>query len=518
LKNNRIKKILILIALFLLAVMGYFLFPKQPVPEIKNFTQVNRSPKIFPDYSVIVIPFNLAPINFMVKEPGEQFLVRISAHKGKEIKLFQRNPEIGIPADAWKQMLSDNLNDSICLDIYVQQKGNWQRFKSIKNWISSDKIDPYIFYRDIVPSNSYWNQMSMHQRDLESFKETEIINNYRTDHNCVNCHTFNQNNPDQMLFHIRGKHSGTVFYNKGKLTKINLKTLKTLSAGAYCSWHPSGKIVAFAVNKIKQNYYLSGFDHKMKEVFDLASDIVLYNIEANTVYNFPQIASGDRENLPCWSPDGKYLYYTKTKKYVVDMPNEENLYSLMRVSYNLQNNTMGEPETLISGEDIKKSIAFPTISPDGRYLFFCMVDFGYFPINNKTSDLYLMDLQTMKYYKPDINSEESESYISWSANSRWFVFSSRRLDGMISKPFLCHIDSIGNLSNPFILPQEDPLFYTIDHRNFARPELMKARFKLNFEDLKGVIFSEAIDALDDPATKASSVVQPNDRTVNENGN
>lgn len=82
-------------------------------------------------------------------------------------------------------------------------------------------------------------------------------------------------------FSHQGKSKRYHFYNKGKLTRINLKTPKTLSAGAYCSWHPSGKIAAFAVNKIKQNYYLSGFEHKMKEVFDLASDIVLYNIEKN---------------------------------------------------------------------------------------------------------------------------------------------------------------------------------------------------------------------------------------------
>jgi len=487
------RKVFILAALCLF-VMTFLWFQKQSFPEIANYNQLKCFPKIFPDYSSIIIPPNLAPINFMVKESGDEFLIKISAPKGTEIKIFQKNPLICIPVKPWKMLLLSNLNDSICIDVFTRQNGRWMRFKSIKNLISTDKIDPFLFYRDIVPTNSLWNQMSMHQRDMESFKENEIINNYHTDHNCINCHTFNQNNPDQMLFHIRGKHSGTVFYNKDKLTKINLKTPQTVSAGAYCSWHPSGKIVAFAVNKIKQNYYLSGYDHKMKEVFDMASDIVLYNIEKNTLYNFPQISSSERENLPCWSPDGKYLYYTQAKKYIVNMSNEDNLYSLMRVGYDLESNTLGKPELLISGENLKKSIAFPTISPDGRFLMFCMVDFGYFPINNKSSDLHLLDLQTNKYCKADINSDESESYISWSGNSRWIVFSSRRMDGMISKPFLCHIDTHGNLSKPFVLPQEDPLFYTFDHKNFTRPELLKKRFNPDFKDLQQVIFSDAINA------------------------
>jgi hypothetical protein len=186
------------------------------------------------------------------------------------------------------------------------------------------------------------------------------------------------------------------------------------------------------------------------------------------------------------------------------MPNEENLYSLMRVSFDVNNNTMGDPETILSSEETKKSIAFPTISPDGKFMLFCMVDFGYFPVNNKTSDLYLMDMSTKKYYKPDINSDESESYISWSGNSRWFVLSSRRLDGITSKPFICHIDSLGNTSKPFILPQEDPLFYTINHRNFSRPELIKSRVNLNFGDLKEVIYSKAIQAKVDSSNLADT--------------
>lgn len=488
------KKMIIISAIAILSAAAYFLFSRPPAPDIRNFQQIDYCPKIFPDYSGISVPFNMAPINFVIKEPGDWYSVSISAKNGKGISFNQKSPVILIPSAFWKQFLSANINDSISIDVYTKKEEHWQKFKAIKNFISKDPIDPFVFYRDIVPSNSYWNKMAMHQRDIESFKETEILDNYRTDHNCFNCHTFNQNNPDQMLFHIRGKHSGTVFYNKGKLSKINLQTSNTLSAGAYCSWHPSGKMVAFAVDKIKQNYYLSGFDHKMKEVFDLASDIVLYNIEKNTVYSFPQISSSKRENLPCWSPDGKYLYYIQAKEYTVDMPNEDSLYSLMRVSYNLENNTMGEPEIIISADETKKSIAFPTISPNGRYLLFCMIDFGYFPVNNKTSDLYLMDLQTKKYYKPNINSDESDSYVSWSSNSRWITFSSRRLDGMTSKPYFCHLDSLGDLSKPFILPQEDPFFYTIDHRNFARPELMKGRFNLNFSDLKDVIFSEAVDA------------------------
>lgn len=493
-----IKKVLIIISgIFILGIVIFVISSILYIPDIRNFNQSNEYPKIFPDYSNIVLPSNIAPINFQIKEPGNRYLVKLYSKNKPAITLSLRNPIVQIPINSWKRLLSDNMGDSIKIDVYAKQVDKWVKYKTITNFVSKDKIDPFVYYRDISPTNAYWDKMAMHQRDLESFKEYEIFNNSRTDHDCMNCHTFWKNDPNKMLFHVRGKHSGTVFYDNGKLSKINLKTPKMLSAGAYCSWHPNGKLVAFATNSIRQNYYLTGYEKKIKEVFDLASDIIIYNVEKNTILNFPKIASKKRENLPCWSPDGKYLYYTCANEYVADEPNEGVLYSLMRISFDAEHNTMGEPETIISSNDTKKSIAFPTISPDGKFMFFCMVDFGYFPVNNKSSDLYLMDMHRNRYFRPAINSDESESYISWSSNSKWFVFSSRRLDGITSKPFICHIDSLGNTSKPFILPQKDPLFYTINHKNFARPELIKNKVNLNFGDLKEVIYSKAIQAIDD---------------------
>lgn len=494
-RRSAMKNLAIAISgIFISGLIILFLIVEFYIPKIENFKQVNDYPEIFPDYLNIVLPSNIAPANFEIKEPGKRFLVKMYSQNTHGITLYLKDPVVKIPAKLWTQLLLNAIGDSIKIDIYAKQESSWIKFKTVSNFISNDKIDPFIYYRDITPTNSYWNEMAMHQRDLESFKEYEVFNNSRTDNRCMNCHTFNGNNPDQMLFHIRGKHSGTVFYNKGKLSKVNLKTPQTLSAGAYCSWHPNGKIVAFATNKIHQNYYLTGYEKKIKEVYDLASDLIFYNLETNTVFTFSQISSGKRENLPCWSADGRHLYFISAKEYVKDLPNEESLYSLMRVKYDADANSLGEPETLISADEIGKSIAFPTVSPDGRYLLFSMLDFGYFPINNKSADLWIMDLKTLKFENPDINSDESESYFSWSGNSRWFVFSSRRLDGMTSKPYISHIDSFGHISKPFILPQEDPAFYAINHRNFARPELITRKVDLNYGKLKDVINSEPIQA------------------------
>ena len=459
-----------------------------------DFIIEERLPKLFPDYSGITIPPNLAPTNFNIREEGDSYQVRIYGKEGKEIIIRQSDGDIRIPIKKWKSLLDLNRGETLCISIAVKRGEDWHQYQTIENTISSDSIDSYLYYRDIVPTNSLWNKMAMSQRNMESFSEYKLFDNSRIERNCMNCHTFNRNNPDELLFHVRGNHGGTVFYRNGELSKIEFPVPEIISAGAYCNWHPSGKLVAFAVNKIKQNYYLSGYGDKMKEVFDLESDIVLYDTENNTVFSFPQVASAERENLPAWSADGRTLYYISAPQYIPNTPNEEVLYSLMKASYDISTHQLGQPELVLSSEEVGGSISFPTLSPDGKYMFFCVADFGYFPVNNKSADLYLMDMETGEYHKPDINSEESESYVSWSGNGRWFVFSSRQLDGMTSKPFLCHISRDGILSKPFILPQKSPDYYMTDHRNFSRPELIRNRVDLNFRQLSKIIYSDPVIA------------------------
>ena len=60
------------------------------------------------------------------------------------------------------------------------------------------------------------------------------------------------------------------------------------------------------------------------------------------------------------------------------------------------------------------------------------------------------------------NSDDTESYHCWSHNSRWMVFSSRRIDGLYTRLYITHIDEQGNASKPFLLPQKDPKRYYAD--------------------------------------------------------
>ena len=57
-----------------------------------------------------------------------------------------------------------------------------------------------------------------------------------------------------------------------------------------------------------------------------------------------------------------------------------------------------------------------------------------------------------------VNSEMSDTYHSWSSTGRWFVFASKRDDGLYGKPYFAHVSAGGKVSKPFLLPQKSPSF------------------------------------------------------------
>ena len=57
--------------------------PQVPENAILQQTQVSISP----DYNDLVIPCNIAPLNFKINEQAESYITRIYSHKGKEMVL-----------------------------------------------------------------------------------------------------------------------------------------------------------------------------------------------------------------------------------------------------------------------------------------------------------------------------------------------------------------------------------------------------------------------------------------------
>ena len=125
------------------------------------------------------------------------------------------------------------------------------------------------------------------------------------------------------------------------------------------------------------------------------------------------------------------------------------------------------------------SISHPRISPDGRWMVVCLTRYGNFPVNHKDADLHIIDLGTGTMRPLEgANSELADSYHSWGGNSHWMVFSSRRIDGYYSRPYITYIDEQGKAGKPFLLPQRNPAkFYNDQMMSYNLPELIEGRVK-----------------------------------------
>jgi len=83
---------------------------------------VGRLPRIQPDYSGIVIPPNIAPLNFVVDEPGVRYYVEIRSGRGKAVQITADTPSIEIPPDGWRKLLVANRGGQLQLDVYARAR------------------------------------------------------------------------------------------------------------------------------------------------------------------------------------------------------------------------------------------------------------------------------------------------------------------------------------------------------------------------------------------------------------
>jgi Tol biopolymer transport system component len=445
----------------------------------QDITVTGRLPSIDPDYNGATIPYNIAPLNFKINEQGSVYFARFSAPDGPPFEIRSRNGIIEIPENKWKKMLEENKNREISIDVYTRDKGGrWTRFNVVTNRISPDPVDPYITYRILYPGYESWKEIYIKQRDLTSFRERSLIENSLVQENCINCHSYNNTGKTgDFMFHIRGSLGGTYFLDGNNFRKVNLKTEEMKNGAVYPRWHPSGRYIAFSSNKIVQQFHSSL--NKKVEVSDLESSLVLYDIARNEMMNI-NLPEKEKymDTYPEWSPDGKYLYFCRAPQVGENFSYDSVRYDLWRVSFNENDRKTGKPELIFNASDLGKSVSFPRISPDGKYLVATLHNYGCFPIWHKEADLLSIDLRTMKPSSMSLNSDYTDSYHSWSSNSRWMVFSSKRTDGMTSRFYISHIDENGVAGKPFILPQKDPDFYNRFLKSFNLPEFSTFEVKV----------------------------------------
>jgi hypothetical protein len=425
-----------------------------------------RPPRLSPDYAGLIIPPNIAPLNFAIDEPEvARHEVALVPARGPAIVVRGRGATVRFPLRRWQALLQTNQGESLVYDIRVQgPDARWRRFAPVTNRVSLDPMDGFLVYRMLRPVYNIYGPMGIYQRDLGSFEQRPVLENRRLEDGCLNCHTFLQHQPDQLALHIRHRGAGNpmLLVESNQVTRLN-------KTSGYLAWHPSGRLLTFSLNRFSLLFHTAG---ETRDLFDSASDLGIYRVDSNQVVTIPALAAPDQcETWPSWAPDGQHLYFCRAPKLRMERFKYVR-YDLARIPYDLDRDQWGEPEVLVSARETRLSAAQPRVSPDGRWLLFCLSPYGNFPAYSPGADLYLMDLTTRQSRRLEINSDQSDSYHSWSSNSRWVVFSSKRRDQLFTRPYFSHVDAQGRFSKPFILPQQDPDYYDSLTRIYNVPEFV----------------------------------------------
>lgn len=429
-------------------------------PKARNAALAGSLPDIYPDYIGVTIPAGIAPLDFELKG-AEALDVSITAPDGTVLRSAGRE-STRFSRKKWARLLQRSVGDSLRVSVSGRKDGKWLVYDDFGIFVSPDAIDYGLTYRKLEPGYEIYSKMGVYERELGSFRERALLENTQYD-GCLNCHASRVGKPEDWTLHIRGAHGATLLSLDGEMQAYNTKTDSTLGFCVYPYWHPSGRYIAYSTNSTRQGFHVQ--PDKIIEVFDLDSDLQVYDVQKNELITAPSVKqAGLWETFPVFSPDGKAIYFTSAAK--VSIPGElpQSRYNLMRVSFDPETGTIGEDvETLIDAASMGQSICFPRPSYDGRYLMYTLCDYGTFSIWHHESDLWLLNLETGET-RPiaEVNSADTDSFHNWSSNNRWFVFSSRRDDGAYTRLYIAHFDEHGRAGKPFMLPQRNPGNYYQD--------------------------------------------------------
>lgn len=460
-------------------------------PKADNPLMVDALPPLWPDYAGVTIPQQIAPLNFHL-DSALAVDVTLQGADGTELRHSRRGSYTDFPMEKWRSLIAANADRYIKVTVCARYPDGWRQYRPFDITVSPDSIDYGLAYRLIAPGYEIYSFLGIYQRELGTYEQTPILENTLVD-GCMNCHSFNRGAPGDMSLHVRGPHGATLLRKNGKMVALNTSTDSTLAACVYPYWHPSGRYIAYSTNNTRQTFHAT--KEKRLEVFDLASDVQIYDTETNELI-VPKLLQRDSiwETFPAFSPDGEKLYFCAAK--AVAMPSEvkEVRYDLCSVDFDAATGRIGDKiDTLVCVADSGHSIAFPRPSHDGRYLMYSQGDYGNFMIWHPESDLWLLDLASGETRPLDgANSDDAESYHSWSTNSRWFVMGTRRDDGLHTRPYICHINADGKVAKPFLLPQRNPRdYYDRQFRSYNIPEFITGPVDLDRMQAERVLMDTA---------------------------
>lgn len=457
--------------------------------------RTNTQPRIFPDYSGVTIPAGIAPLNFnIVADINEEVdVVDVTVRGSKSGEIHVNGAYADFDIDEWHAITEANRGGHLTVTVCAKQGDKWLQYDDFKIFVSPYPLEEWgITYRRIKPGYEVYSKMGIYQREIATFSETAIFENTSVPGACVNCHTSNRTNPDRFTFHVRGGHGATLIQQDGKREWLKARNDSIRGSMVYPYWHPSGEYCAYSTNMTHQSFHTVASERI--EVFDQSSDVFVYHPATHSLILDTLLSTKSHyETYPVFSPDGKTMYFCSSEAKPIPSGYKEIRYDICQIAFDAEKGRFGDRvDTIFHASRMGKSATHPRPSYDGKYLMFTVADYGCFPIWHKEADNWLLDLTTNETRPLELaNSKDTDSWHNWSTNSHWFVFTSRRGDGLHTRLYLSSIDENGNATKPFLLPQRNPWeYYDRLADSFNTPDFTSREVEFDWRQAGAEILSD----------------------------
>ncbi len=361
--------------------------------------------------------------------------------------------------------------------------------------ISRDSVGASVFYRAVPLPFGYAvknvHEIEWYTGNISGGKPRKVLGNMPV---CANCHSFSANGSIAMDVDYANDKGSYIIAPVQDTLHMTFDKIITWSDfqrdegeptyGLLSQISPDGK---FVLSTVKDRSVFVAVDnlYYSQLFFPIKGIIAVYDRGEKKFYEL-QGASDKKyvQSNPNWSPGGQEIMFTRADRYISSkieksqsvLLNSEDVkefisrqkefkFDLYRIPFN--EGKGGQPVAVTGASDNNKSNFFARYSPDGKWIVFCQAQ--NFMLLQRDSKLFIMPAGGGTPRLMNCNTNEMNSWHSWSPNSRWLVFSSKR-GGPYTQLYITHIDDNGNDSPPVLL--ENLIF---ENRAANIPEFFPAK-------------------------------------------
>ena len=147
------------------AVLSLMTVGCRSVVRVPETAQATTQPAaVFPDYRDVVIPPNIAPLNFQVNQPAEEIVVQVAGKRGTPLVTAAGEAgKLRFDSLEWRRLLNDHRGERLAVTVYTMNAGQWQRHPDWYWTVAQEPIDPYLTYRLIEPSYELYRQLGLYE-------------------------------------------------------------------------------------------------------------------------------------------------------------------------------------------------------------------------------------------------------------------------------------------------------------------------------------------------------------------